>query len=118
VRSAQLARIVAPGARNAYDVIASVGIERFMEHRQYQEIAVELSRRLGIDVPQRTVSHLGQKFVAYFAIVHQESTPLLRKDMRDRGGYILVDRHPRPNYPPPWLLGQARERLLELGSGV
>jgi len=89
VRSAQLARIVAPGSRNAYDVIASVGIERFMEYRQYQEIAVELSRRLKIDVPQRTVSHLAQKFVAYFAIVHQESTPLLRKDMRDRGGYIL-----------------------------
>ena len=89
VRSPQLARIVAPGARIAYDVLAHVGIQRFMECRQCEEIAIELSRRYGIDVPPRTVSHLAQKFVAYFAVVHQESTALLRKDMRDRGGYIL-----------------------------
>ncbi len=89
VRSSPLAQIVAPGARIAYDVIASVGIQRFMQYRQFEEIAIELSRQHRIEVPPRTVSHLGQKFVAYFTVVHQESTPLLRKELRDRGGYIL-----------------------------
>jgi hypothetical protein len=89
VRSSQLARIVAPGAKAAYDVVVRVGTQRFLECRQCEEIAVELSRRHGIEVPPRTVSHLAQKFVAYFAVVHQESTALLRSDMRDRGGYIL-----------------------------
>ncbi len=89
VRSPQLARLVAPGARIAYDVLAHVGLQRFLECRQCEEIAVDLSRRYGIEVPARTVSHLARKFVAYFAVVHQESTALLRKDMRDRGGYVL-----------------------------
>jgi hypothetical protein len=89
VRSSQLARIVAPGARIAYDVIASIGIQRFLEYRQYEQITIELSRQPGIDIPPRTASHLGQKFLAYLTVVHQESTPLLRKDMRERGGYIL-----------------------------
>lgn len=89
VRSPQLARMVAPGARIAYDVLARVGLQRFLECRQCEEITIELSRRYGIEVPPRTVSHLAQKFVAYFVVVHQESTVLLRKDMRDRGGYVL-----------------------------
>lgn len=89
VRSSRLARIVASGARIAYDVIASVGIQRFLEYRQCEEISIELSRRYEIEVPPRTVSQLAQKFVAYFAVVQKESTRLLRKSMRDRGGYIL-----------------------------
>ncbi len=89
VRSPQLARMVAPGAKIAYDVLARVGMQRFMECRQCEEIAIELARRYGIEVPPRTVSHLAHKFVAYFVVVHQQSTALLRKDMRDRGGYIL-----------------------------
>ena len=74
VRSSQLARIVAPGARIAYDVVASIGMQRFMECRQYEEISIELSRRHGIEIPPRTLSYLAQKFVAYFTVVHQEST--------------------------------------------
>jgi len=89
VRSCELARIVAPGARIAYDVVATIGIQRFLKYRQYEEITVELSRQHGIEVPLRTASHLAQKFVAYFTVVHQESRSLLRRDMRDRGGYIL-----------------------------
>ncbi len=89
VRSAHLSRIVAGGAKIAYDVLVRVGLQRFMECRQCEEIAVELSRRCGVEVPPRTVSHLAQKFIAYFVVVHRESTALLRRDMRDRGGYIL-----------------------------
>lgn len=89
VRSPELARIVAPGARIAHDVIASVGMQRFMYCRQHEEIAIEFSRQHRIEVSPRTVSHLAQKFIAYLAVVHRESTALLRRDMRDRGGYIL-----------------------------
>lgn len=89
VRSSELASIVAPGARIAYDVIASVGIQRFMHCRQYEEIAIELSRHHRIEVSPRTASHLAQKFVAYVSVVHRESIELLRRDMRERGGYIL-----------------------------
>jgi len=50
---------------------------------------MELSRQGGIEIPVRTINELCQKFVAYFQVVHQESIKLLRREMRQRGGYIL-----------------------------
>jgi hypothetical protein len=88
-RPTKLSRIVAPGCNLGYDLIARVGLARFLECRQCAEIQTELSHQPGIEVPQRTISELSQKFVAYFQAVHQDSIQLLRKEMRHRGGYIL-----------------------------
>ena len=76
-RSEKLQRIVAPGCNIAYDVITHIGLARFVECRQCEEIRIELSRHYGIDVPVRTISELTQKFVAYFQIVHRQSIQLL-----------------------------------------
>lgn len=89
VRSPQLQRIVAPGSTVAYDVLVHVGIARFVECRQTEEIKMDLSRHYGVEIPERTISYLAQKFVAYFQVVHHQSVVLLREDMRHRGGYIL-----------------------------
>lgn len=88
-RSTKLRRIVAPGCNIAYDVIAHIGLARFLQCRQCEEIQSELSRQYGLYIPIRTISQLVQKFIAYFQAVHQESIPLLRKEMCNRGGYIL-----------------------------
>ena len=88
-RSRKLTRIVAPGCKISYDVIARVGLARFLECRQCEEIQVELSRLYGIEIPVRTISELSQKFVAYVQVVHQESIKLLRRAMQQRGGYVL-----------------------------
>jgi hypothetical protein len=88
-RSTELPRIVAPGCKLSYDLIAKVGLERFLECRQCEEIQLGLSRQYGIELPVKTISYLSQKFVAYFQVVHQESIGLLRGDMCKRGGYIL-----------------------------
>ena len=89
VHSQQLQRIVAPGSTVAYDVLVHVGIARFVQCRQTEEIKMDLSRHYGAEVPERTISYLAQKFVAYFQVVHHQSVVLLREDMRHRGGYIL-----------------------------
>ncbi|MFQ5473493.1 MAG: hypothetical protein ACE5FA_11515, partial [Dehalococcoidia bacterium] len=89
VRSRQLPRIVAAGANLAHDVVVRVGLARFLECRQFEEIQAELSRQYGVVVPQRTFSYLAQRFVAYLQVVHEQSISLLRKDMRKRGGYVL-----------------------------
>jgi hypothetical protein len=89
VRSAALQRIVPPGANIAYDVVVHIGLARFLQCRQCEEISIELSHHYGLEVPPSTVSYLAHKFVAYFQVVHQESVDLLRRDMRNRGGYIL-----------------------------
>jgi hypothetical protein len=81
--------VVAPGCNIAYDVIVHIGIARFLGCRQCEEIQFELSRQQGIEIPLRTISALTQKFVAYVQVVHQQSIPLLRTQMQERGGYIL-----------------------------
>ena len=88
-RSQQLLQIVAPGANIAYDVLARIGIARYLECRQSKEIHLLLSRDCGIEVKASTVRYLARKFVAYFQIVHEQSIGLLRAAMRQRGGYIL-----------------------------
>lgn len=88
-RSQQLRRIVAPGSEYAYDVLARIGVARFLECRQITEMQMELSRFYGLDVPPSTIGHLARKFVAYFQLVHRQSIGALRTDMKIRGGYIL-----------------------------
>jgi hypothetical protein len=82
-------RIVASGSTVAYDVLVRVGIARYGECRQCEEIKRDLSHHHGVEIPVRTISYLAQKFVAYFQVVHHQSIRLLRRDMRNRGGYIL-----------------------------
>ena len=89
VRSQQLQRIVAPGSTVAYDVLVHIGIARFVECRQIEEIKRDLSHHHRVEIPERTISYVAQKFVAYVQIVHHQSVGLLREDMRHRGGYIL-----------------------------
>jgi hypothetical protein len=88
-RCQQLARLVAPGSKHAYDVLVRVGIARFLECRQDEQIRDELRRQHGIALGQSTVSYLARKFVAYVQLVHQESVLALRGAMDARGGYIL-----------------------------
>lgn len=88
-RSSELRRIVAPSCNLGYDLIAWTGLARYLQCRQHEEIQTELSHQTGMEVPVRTISESCHKFVAYLAAVHQESIPLLRREMRDRGGYIL-----------------------------
>ena len=89
VRSRELPRIVAPGCNLGYDLIAWAGLARYLQSRQHEELQAELARQTGMEVPVRTLSESCHKFVAYVTAVHQESIPLLRREMRDRGGYIL-----------------------------
>ena len=89
VRSRDLARLVPAGGTYACDLIVRVGIAHFLECRQLEEIQADLATRFALAVPVRTLGHLARVFVAYVQVVHHESVPLLRRDMRRRGGYVL-----------------------------
>jgi len=88
-RSGQLARLVAPGCNHAYDVLVRVGMARFLECRQDEQIRDEICGRHGIELGLSTVSYLARKFVAYVQVVHHQSVTALRGAMAVRGGYIL-----------------------------
>jgi hypothetical protein len=88
-RSEELTRLVAPGCNHAYDVLVRVGMARFLECRQDEQIREQICHQHGIELGLSTVSYLARKFVAYVQVVHQQSVTALRGAMKARGGYIL-----------------------------
>jgi hypothetical protein len=88
-RCEELAQLIAPGSNHAYDVLVRVGMARFLECRQDEQIRDEMCHQHGIELGRSTVSYLARKFVAYVQVIHQESIAALRGAMDARGGYIL-----------------------------
>jgi hypothetical protein len=80
--------LVPPKSRYGYDLIAEIGQLRFLENKQIQEIDEELSRR-GIDVPERTIQWLCDRFLLYIIAVHWESLPRFSQIFKKQGGYVL-----------------------------
>jgi len=71
-----------------YDVLVHVGYALFVHNRNEQQIIGDLAQR-NIGISQREIGFLGQKFIAYLAIAHQQSRPRLKDHMAKNGGYIL-----------------------------
>lgn len=71
-----------------YDVLIYVGYALFVHHRSEQQIIGDLARR-NCSLSQREIGFLGQKFIAYLAIAHQQSRHRLKARMAENGGYIL-----------------------------
>jgi hypothetical protein len=86
--SEELHQMVSPGARYAYDVIVTVGEALFVRCRNGKEIQHELAER-NINISLREIDHLGQRFIIYLALAHEESQEKLKALMGSRGGYIL-----------------------------
>lgn len=63
---------------------------RFLEQRQLREIAEALHERGLPLLEERTVQRLTDRFLLYHAAVHLASLPIVREELRKRGGYVLV----------------------------
>jgi hypothetical protein len=87
-RAAELHQLVPRGARYGYDVMVYVGQALFLRCRNGKEIRRELSEK-NIRISQRAVGYLGQRFIVYLALVHEQSQAKLKQFMDTRGGYIL-----------------------------
>ena len=86
--SEELRKLVPAHCTFGFDVIEYVGKALFLRSRNNREIMDELASK-NITISEREVSFLGQKFIIYLAIAHQESNNKLRLSMSKRGGYIL-----------------------------
>ena len=89
LRSGELSRRVPPGAVYGYDVEVFVGLERFLHHRQRQEIRDQLSRDYGITPASGEVSALARRFLEHLAALHASRSPALRQALESDGGYPL-----------------------------
>jgi len=88
-RSEALAQIVAPAHRYAFDVVAEVGILRFLQCRQRLEIQAEIKKRYGVFIPEGTIQELMGRFIDALCALHEEKVPVLRQSLVGRGGYVL-----------------------------
>ena len=80
---------VPPRGNYAYDLMVAVGLARFRDHRQNEEIQGELQRRWGLSLPASSVGLLAGSFLDGLAAIHQAHAPTLRRQMEEDGGYIM-----------------------------
>ncbi|MEW6747622.1 MAG: hypothetical protein AB1486_33240 [Planctomycetota bacterium] len=73
----------------AFDVLAKVGILRFLECRQRREIQAELSAACGQSIAEGTIQELIDRFVDVIRALHEEKIPVLRELFETSGGYVL-----------------------------
>jgi len=88
-RSDALVLKVSPGKVFGYDVEVHVGMERFLHHRQREEIRDDLAERYGVIVSSGEVSHLAAHFLEHLQALHASRAPELRAAMKRDGGYPL-----------------------------
>ena len=88
-RSGFLAPLVAPRHTYGFDVLAKVGVLRFLACRQRREIQAEIKESYGLRIPEGTVQDLISRFVDTMRAVHEDKVPVLRRALEAAGGFIL-----------------------------
>ena len=86
---APLAGLIPPRGVVGYDVIVHVGLERFLHHRQREEIRAALAAEHGIALSSGEISVLSARFLAYLERLHSASGPALRAALASDGGWPL-----------------------------
>jgi len=86
--SEDLRRLVPFKCTYGYDVLVHVGESLYLRSMSEQAIKKELKLR-AINISESEIRYLGQKFIAYLTICHQQSQMKLRLKMAQSGGYIL-----------------------------
>jgi len=88
-RSQALAQLVAPQQRYGFDVLAKVGILRYLECRQRQEIQEVLENDYDLHLPDGTIQELIVRFADMMTALHEHHMDRLRQMLEASGGYIL-----------------------------
>jgi hypothetical protein len=88
-RAAILEELLMPGSATGYDVMVFVGLQRFVHHRQREEIRVALRKQHGLQLSTGGVSRLNKAFIAYLERLHYERAPEIRTLLEADGGWPL-----------------------------
>jgi len=88
-RAACLCEALMPGSVVGYDVMVFVGLERFLRHRQREEIQAALLDQYGVSISTGEISDLSRRFVRYFARLHRDRAPQIKAALEQDGGWPL-----------------------------
>ena len=88
-RQPELADLLVPRSASGYDMMAHVGVCRFIRYHQREAIRDELSRAYGLTLATGEVSMLAQRFLTYLHALHIARAPELRTRLEQDGGWPM-----------------------------
>jgi hypothetical protein len=88
-RSSDLVDTLLPDSSVGYDVMAFVGIERYLHHQQRDEIRQRLEQGHGVVLSTGETSRLAHLFLSYLERLHRRRGPEIRGALEADGGWPL-----------------------------
>lgn len=88
-RPREVLRRIPPGSVVGYDVLVWVGLRRFLQHQQREEMRLTLVSDYGVRVSEREVDVLAHRFLTYLEALHRARSPVLRAVLEADGGWPL-----------------------------
>lgn len=88
-RAASLATRIPPRCSTGYDVMVFVGLQRYVDYRQRDEIRAALEAEYGIRLSTGEISNLGRRFLTYLERLHWARADRLRAALEADGGWPL-----------------------------
>jgi len=83
------AKIIMPNRVVGYDVMVFVGLQRFIHHRQREEIRAALRDKHGVSLSSGEVSELAKLFLGYLRVLHEAHANEFRRALKSDGGWPL-----------------------------
>ena len=88
-RADSLTQHIIPGRTIGYDVMVFVGLQRFVHHRQREEIRSALLDEHGISLSSGEISNIAKLFLRYMQDLHYNHAEQLRNALAEDGGWPL-----------------------------
>jgi hypothetical protein len=89
VTATSLTELLLPGSVAGYDVMVFIGLKRFLEHQQREEIRTTLIGEHGIRLSTGEISNLMKLFVDYLARLHRARSESLKAVLMSDGGWPM-----------------------------
>lgn len=81
--------IVDRGFRLTIDLVVKVGLLRYRDHRQLEEIRAFLRCcPTNIDLPISTIGLISKRFLEYCKLLHEKYEDMIQEDIQANGGYV------------------------------
>ena len=88
-RANSVAQCIMPNSIVGYDLMVSVGLQRYLDHRQREEIRGQLREQHAIDLSSGEVSRLARHFLVYLSRLHYSRAELLKAALASDGGWPM-----------------------------
>jgi hypothetical protein len=89
VSAASLTGHLLAGSMVGYDVMVFVGLKRFLEHQQREQIRTMLIDEHGIGLSTGEISNLAKRFVDYLGRLHRAHSQSLKAVLMSDGGWPM-----------------------------